>query len=192
MCPKTDEELGRKSMVGQPELVLSYPLPSLHYHFLLNFHLHCHCIPWLSYESHIASSIWFLNDPWLGFTLAGIYRLLPLLAPDWLTLTRCILRHWNRTDEYCATRSGLTTTHPKLPCAYIAFTHNTHFLKKSCWLRNVFSILCHLTFIEWFCFEKDDKAPVRVHMSPVSTRVPMNRWDSLHVSKHQYKAPESL
>lgn len=25
-------------MVGEPELVLSYPLPSLHYHFLLNFH----------------------------------------------------------------------------------------------------------------------------------------------------------
>uniref|UniRef100_A0A669EEZ3 phosphatidylinositol-3,4,5-trisphosphate 5-phosphatase n=1 Tax=Oreochromis niloticus TaxID=8128 RepID=A0A669EEZ3_ORENI len=35
-----------------------------------------------SCEFHIASSIWFLNDPWLGFTLAGIYRLLPLLAPD--------------------------------------------------------------------------------------------------------------
>lgn len=38
-----------------------------------------------SCKSHIASSIWFLNDPWLGFTLAGILRPLPLLAPDWLT-----------------------------------------------------------------------------------------------------------
>uniref|UniRef100_A0AAQ5X044 phosphatidylinositol-3,4,5-trisphosphate 5-phosphatase n=1 Tax=Amphiprion ocellaris TaxID=80972 RepID=A0AAQ5X044_AMPOC len=32
--------------------------------------------------SHIASSIWFFNNPWLGFALAGIYRLLPLLATD--------------------------------------------------------------------------------------------------------------
>lgn len=32
--------------------------------------------------SLIASSIWFLNDPCLCFTLAGIYRLLPLSAPE--------------------------------------------------------------------------------------------------------------
>ncbi|XP_039976189.1 inositol polyphosphate phosphatase-like 1b isoform X2 [Xiphias gladius] len=28
---------------------------------------------------------------------------------------------------------------------------------------------------EWFCFEKDDKRPGRGHMSPASTRVPINR-----------------
>ncbi|XP_042273976.1 inositol polyphosphate phosphatase-like 1b isoform X2 [Thunnus maccoyii] len=28
---------------------------------------------------------------------------------------------------------------------------------------------------EWFCFEKEDKGPVRGHMSPAPTRVPMNR-----------------
>lgn len=87
-------------MVRLPELLLSSPLPCLHYHFLLSFHLHCHCILWLFCESHIASSIWFLNDPWLGFSFAGIYRPLPLLAPDWLTMTRCILSHWYKTDGY--------------------------------------------------------------------------------------------
>lgn len=60
-----------------------------------------------SCEFHIASSIWFLNDPWLGFTLAGIYRLLPLLAPDWLTLTRCILRQ----DRWVLCRQVRHNTH---------------------------------------------------------------------------------
>ncbi len=43
MCPKTDEGRGRRSMVGQPDLVFSFPFPCLHYHFPLNFHLHCSC-----------------------------------------------------------------------------------------------------------------------------------------------------
>uniref|UniRef100_A0A7N5ZRR4 phosphatidylinositol-3,4,5-trisphosphate 5-phosphatase n=1 Tax=Anabas testudineus TaxID=64144 RepID=A0A7N5ZRR4_ANATE len=28
---------------------------------------------------------------------------------------------------------------------------------------------------EWFCFEKDDKSPGRIHMSPATSRVPINR-----------------
>lgn len=85
-----------------------------------------------------------------------------------------------------------TQNYHVISCTWpLPFAHNTHFLKKPCWLRNMFSILCHLTFIEWFCFEKDEKGPVRGHMSPVTTRVPMNRWDSLHVSQQQHKALES-
>lgn len=135
----------------QPELVFPYSMPCLHYHFPLNFHLHCHFVLWLSRESHIASSIWFLNDPWLGFTLAGIYRLLPLLAPDWLTLTRCILRHWNRTDEYYVARSGSSTTHTNttMPCDWkpawpLAHTQHTDF-------EEVLLIMKCVDFL-WFYF----------------------------------------
>lgn len=69
-----------------------------------------------SCEFHIASSIWFLNDPWLGFTLAGIYRLLPLLAPDWLT--RCILRQdrWvlcHQVRHNTHNNNSLWPNHPK-------------------------------------------------------------------------------
>lgn len=35
-----------------------------------------------SCQPHIASFLWFLNDPWLDFMLADVCRPLPLLAPD--------------------------------------------------------------------------------------------------------------
>lgn len=153
-------------------------------------------LQWLSCESHIASSIWFLNDPWLGFTLAGIYRPLPLLAPDRVTLTRCILRHWNRTDEYYVTRSGTTTTHTNTTtlCDYkltrpLAYTRTTQTLRRACLLQNALFISCDFTFSEWFYFEKD---PGRGHMSPATTRVPINRWGPLRVFEHQCTAAESL
>lgn len=53
-------------------LNLSYPLLCLHYHFPLNFHLHCPWLLWLPRESPIASSIWFPNNPWPDFILAGL------------------------------------------------------------------------------------------------------------------------
>lgn len=57
---------------GQKPLLL---LLRLDYHFLLPLHK-------LSSRPHIASFLWFLNDPWLDFMLADVCRPLPLLAPD--------------------------------------------------------------------------------------------------------------
>ena len=135
MYPRTGDQHGRRSMVGWLKEFIYESLPCLHYHFPLNFLLHCHCVLWLSYESAIASSFWFLNDPWLGFTLADIFRPLPLLAPDWLTINRCILRHWNKTIGYYATRSGRTHTNTSMLCyCKLAITyclHATHRLWRS-------------------------------------------------------------
>lgn len=66
------ESAGTGPFLPSALLGLSFPIP-------ISSSLPLHS---LSCESHFASSIRFLNDPWLGFALAGIYRLLPLLAPD--------------------------------------------------------------------------------------------------------------
>uniref|UniRef100_A0A8C4GZR5 phosphatidylinositol-3,4,5-trisphosphate 5-phosphatase n=1 Tax=Dicentrarchus labrax TaxID=13489 RepID=A0A8C4GZR5_DICLA len=61
---------------------------------------------------------------------------------------------------------GLDGTGPFLP------SHHTDFEEALLVLRNVLFISCDFTFSEWFYFEKD---PGRGHMSPASTRVPVNR-----------------
>uniref|UniRef100_A0A8C4GZT6 phosphatidylinositol-3,4,5-trisphosphate 5-phosphatase n=1 Tax=Dicentrarchus labrax TaxID=13489 RepID=A0A8C4GZT6_DICLA len=69
---------------------------------------------------------------------------------------------------------GLDGTGPFLPSALLplAFKHHTDFEEALLVLRNVLFISCDFTFSEWFYFEKD---PGRGHMSPASTRVPVNR-----------------
>lgn len=179
MCPKTDEERERRSTVGRAEEVLSYPLPCLHYHFPLHFHLHCHCI--LDSPASLTLLPLFGSSmmPWLGFTLAGIYRPLPLLAPDWLT--RCILRHWKRTDECYVTRSGTETTHinATMLCGCkvaqpLAYTDCNDF--EEALFISKFLIILLWFFSDWFSFEKD---PGRGHVSPAITRVQINRWGLL-------------
>lgn len=51
--------------------------------------------------------------PGLAFHLLVSFDRFLFLAPEWLTLTRCILRHWNNSDEYYVTRSGATHTRTK-------------------------------------------------------------------------------
>lgn len=52
---------GSGSLLHSASLALSLPAE------LLNFHLHCHCNRPLCHP-HPASSIRFLNGPWLGFS----------------------------------------------------------------------------------------------------------------------------
>lgn len=92
------------------------------FHFPLNALYHC--IPRLCCKSHTASSIWFLNDPWLGFThlLVFIDRFL-----FWLLIG------WSWPDASWDTDTGHLGNMPPDQARHIC---NTQTLKKRGLLQN--------------------------------------------------------
>lgn len=189
MCPRTDEKRERKLTVSQPELVLSFSLPCLDYHFLLNFHLHCHCILF-------PASLTLL--PLFGSSM------IPVLALHLLVSIDCFLfwlptdwpwpdASWKGAHEYYVTRSDTTTTHTNTPMLCnsklnqpLAYTQHID-IEDYCEICCSFPVMW--LFPEWFCFEKDAG---RGNMSSAFTRAPINRWGDLFIYlSDRCKAAES-
>lgn len=142
MCPRTDEQQGRRSTVGQPELVLSFPLPCMHYHFLLNFHLHFHY--------SFFTLLWVSLLPLFGSSMIPAFALHLLVSIDCFLFR--LLNEWPLPDASWDMEKGQMSImppgqallrHTPIPCA-IANWH-------SFWPAHNTKTTCGVHFL-WFDF----------------------------------------